>query len=320
MTRPKTELHPHVVAILEETERSDPFVAVRIKARVVAERYFEVFGEVPPFNMKAVASLQGLHWSDDNPRYSEDSEIVPRRDGRVEIRVNRDRPHTRQRFSIGHEIGHTLFPDYTVKVQCRKAIDRDWADPNDLIEALCDAAATEFLFPAPWFFQSIERLDMSAESIAGLASGYQASRDATVRRLVELNPMPLAAVFLRWKWKPTEISAMRRDKKQRRIPSVLSSQPQKKLRVDYAVINSTFASRYGDHIPKDKSVPSEGPIFDASTDQRCCDGVMSLELGSVYGRFRVAAIPLYTADDSLGDGGEVSVVAVLSPKGKSSAR
>ena len=32
------------------------------------------------------------------------------------MRLNPDRPVTRQRFSIGHEITHTFFPDHTSHV------------------------------------------------------------------------------------------------------------------------------------------------------------------------------------------------------------
>jgi hypothetical protein len=305
---------------MEEMKDDDPESAVRAKARLIVRDFCVAFDASPPFNLEAMASFRGLRASKQAPRHSKDSEIAPIGGGKVELRVNRDRPYTRQRFSIGHEVGHTLFPEYAVKVQCRKAIDRDWADPNDLIEALCDVASTELLFPLPWFSRSVEELDMTADSIGALATGYEASREATVRRLVEVHPSPLAAVFFHWKWKPTEMTAMSRDRTQRRLLGTPLAIPEKKLRVDYAVLNDGFAKKYGGHIPKDKSVPASGPIHDASCGQCCYDGTMSLELGSVRGRFSVAALPIYTSDDMLGDNGEVAVVAVLSPAKKPAAR
>lgn len=190
-----TSLHPHMRAVMDETGQHDSFAAVRAKAQSVGEQYHRLFGEEPPFNLDALASMRGLRLTDDAPRHSEHSEIAPEADGRVVLRLNRDRPHTRQRFSIGHEVGQILFPDYQVKLRCRKAIDRQCTN----------------------------------------------------------------------------------------------------------------------HIRSDQSVPSEGPIFDASANQTCCDGEAWLDLGSVHGRFTVHALPVYTPAQSLGPTGDCSVVAILSP-------
>ena len=152
----RSDLHEHIVAIMNETGEDDPYEAVRIKARAVASEYHLAFSEEPPFNVHAIASFRGLHWSDDDPRFSPDSEIAPEADGRVVLRVNTNRPLTRQRFSICHEIGHTLFPDYELAIRCRKGDERTYADPNDLLETLCDVAASELMFPAPWFKDRID--------------------------------------------------------------------------------------------------------------------------------------------------------------------
>lgn len=265
-------LHPHVRAIMDETGEDDPFAAVRVKAQRVAAEFFGLFNEAPPFNLKAMASARGLHWSDDDPRFSLDSEIAPEADGRVILRVNSSRPETRQRFSIGHEIGHTLFPEYHLAVRCRKAIERVWADPNDLLETLCDVAASELLLPTPWFTDRISVLSFSAENIADLATDYTASREATVRRLVELHPDPLAAVFFSWKLKPTEQRQASRDRRQQSLFGEPLPTPSPMLRVDYAILNSAFERTHTGHIPKDKSVPSEGPIHEASVTQLLQDG------------------------------------------------
>ncbi len=61
----RSELHEHIVSIMDETGEEDPFEAARVKARAVVTSFHQAFGETPPLNMKAVASLRGLHWSDD---------------------------------------------------------------------------------------------------------------------------------------------------------------------------------------------------------------------------------------------------------------
>jgi hypothetical protein len=264
--------------------------------------------------MKALASMRGLHWSDDDPRYSADSEIAPEADGRVVLRVNKNRPLSRQRFSIGHEIGHTLFPEYQLAVRCRKALDRSWADPSDMLETLCDVAASELLFPSPWFGDRVKLFDPSAGALAALADEYQASRDATIRRFVELADPPLAAVFFSWKLKPTEVRRAKRDRRQ--IPMFADLQPappQPMLRVDYAILSPSFASQCADHIPKDKSVRSEGSIFLASSTQSLQDGDCELDLGTVRGRFLVSVLPVFTPEEATGPEGACSVVALVRP-------
>ncbi len=307
-------IHPHIRAVMDETGEDDPVRAVRAKARSVFRQFHDAFDGSPPINLDALASFRGLHACADSPRYSADSEIAPNADGRVVLRVNRDRPFTRQRFSIGHEIGHTLFPEFQVTIRCRKALDRDWADPNDLLETLCDVAASEFLFPAPWFRERVTQMTLSGRVIVLLATDYEASREATVRRLVELYEQPLAAAFLSWKLKPTEVRQRALDRHQQRMfADDVIPDPQPKLRVDYAIVNGPFASVCCDHIPKDKSVPCEGPIHDASLTQEPADGSLWLDFGGLARQFTVHVVPIYTHPESTGPDGSVSVVAVLSP-------
>jgi len=310
----RSDLHEHIVAIMDETGEDDPYEAARIKARSVVATFHQTFGETPPFNMKAVASLRGLHWSDDDPRFSPDSEIAPESDGRVVLRVNKDRPLCRQRFSISHEIGHTLFPDYQLAVRCRKANDRVWADSSDLLETLCDVAASELMFPTPWFVDRITAMALSADSLASLADDYEASREATVRRYVELHPEPFAAVFFSWKLKPVEKREIQaRIRKKPLLPGMELSEPAPLLRVDYRIVNDAFASICTDFIPKDKSIPSEGPIYDASISQTPQDGTQRLDFGRLDRRFQIHALPIYTAENDLGPDGGSSVVALLKP-------
>lgn len=312
----RTALHEHVVAIMQETGAKDPFEAVRIKARAVVEDFTSTFCESPPFDVKAIASLRGLHLSDDDPRFSSDSEIAPEDDGRVVLRVNSAQPETRQRFSICHEIGHTLFPDYQLSVRCRKATNRAFADPNDLLEILCDTAASELMFPTPWFAERVAGMELSAGAVADLTKRYLGSREATVRRLVELHELPLAAVFISWKLKPTEIRAMKRDRNAKPLfEEIPIGLPSPMLRVDYAILNDSFKVSYTDHLPKDKSVPSNGPVFEASVSQQPRDGVVDLDLGTLLGRFAVHALPVFTQEDAMGPQDASSVVAILAPMG-----
>lgn len=305
-------LHPHVLTIMEETGETDAVSAIRVKARAVIETYHAQFQTPPPFNLKAMASLRGLHESDEAPRFSDDSEIAPDPEGRIILRINQNRPRTRQRFSTGHEIGHTLFPDFEQKVQCRKARNRDWSDPDDLLESLCDVAASEFLFPNPWFQDRMIAAPVSAQAIVQLAFEFQASPDATSRRFVELSSLPMAAICFVWKLKPTETLSVKNDRNQLKMfgdDHLPTAKPL--LRVEYFVPNQAFRSRTHDQIPKDKSVPSEGPIYEASVSQRPTDGEAWIDFGRVKRMFKIHAIPIFTPSELAGPNGEGSVIAVL---------
>jgi Zn-dependent peptidase ImmA (M78 family) len=301
------------VAIIEEMGVEDPREAVRQKARILLGNLLPLFPNEAPFNMQEIASCIGLHASDEEPRFSADSEIAPDSAGNVILRINKSRPITRQRFSIAHEIGHTLFPDYQLAVRCRKAHDKRWND-DDFLETLCDVAASEFMFPMPWFENSIATLQMTGEGIASLADKYQASREATVRRLVELHPEPMAAVYFSWKLKPEEHKQLRRNANQQFLfESLRPDEPTKKLRVDYPILNESFRSQVLDHIPVHKSIPNEGPIYQSATTLLPCDGTAVVSFGRIENKYRIIALPIYTDDADFGPKNARSVVALLRP-------
>lgn len=310
----RSELHEDILSIMDETGEEDPFEAVRFKARAVVADFHHAFPEAPPFDVNAMASMRGLHLSDDDPRFSADSEIAPEADGRVVLRINRSRPLTRQRFSVCHEIGHTLFPDYKLAVRCRKGNGGTFADPNDLLETLCDVAASELMFPTPWFRDRIERMELRAASLASLADEYQASREAMARRFVELHSEPLAAVFFSWKLKPTEARSVKaKSQMQPLFPDLDLAGPVPMLRVDYRIANASFDRVCSDYIPQDKSIPNEGPIYEASMSQELRDGEQQLDFGRLFRAFEIHTLPIFTAEDAVGPKGECSVVAVLRP-------
>lgn len=169
------------------------------------------------------------------------------------------------------------------------------------------------MFPNPWFRECVESLELTASNVAQLAGEYLASRDATIRRLVELHPEPMAAVFLSWKLKPTEQRLASRNRRQKALFDEPLAMPSPMLRVDYAILNNAFERVGTAYIPKDKSVPSKGSIHAASVTQTVQDGECFLDLGTLKGRFGVHALPVFTSENATGPDGASSVVAILHP-------
>lgn len=306
------QYHEHVQSVIEEMGVEDPREAIRLKMRNKIAEISSLFGE-PPYDLVAFASCVGLQWSDESPAFSDDSEIAPIAGGRMVLRVNQERPLTRQRFSIGHEIGHTLFPDYQYSVKCRKANERRWGD-DDLLESLCDVAASELMFPLPWFSNKIGAIQYTGADVAKLADDCLASREATVRRIVELSKLPMAAVFFSWKLKPVELRSLRRSKSQVSLfPDLEPPPPSAMLRVDYSILNGGFKSQFSDHIPEHKSIPSEGLVYDVSTSRVPGEGLLNLDLGTLKGRFKVVALPIFTEQSDIRDSTNSSVVVLILP-------
>lgn len=301
--------------LVQTTGAPDAKAAVRMLARQLIDLHVSAFGElVMPINVDVLASLRGINRSTEPPIHSPDAELVPDGTGGVTMRVNPDRPETRQRFSIAHEISHTFFPDYSTKAWCRTdARYRVRDNPDDFLEMLCDIGAAELLFPQPWFSSDAAEVQ-SGQALATLAGKYRGSREAAVRRFAELSPEPVAAVFFSWKLKPTQQGTVGRADQQNLfgIDPADELRDAVKLRIDYSVPSESFIAA-GHYLPKDKSVENEGPIYEAAVSGVPCDAECYLDLGPAAGTYRVWAVPIWTPDDQLGDEKENAVVALVRP-------
>jgi hypothetical protein len=97
----------------------------------------------PPFDPISLGESMGLEILANES--VKDARTVPTEAG-LRIEFNPNRPRPRIRYSIAHEIGHTLFPDCRAYVRNRSSYHElhgdDWQ-----IESLCNIAAAEFLMP-----------------------------------------------------------------------------------------------------------------------------------------------------------------------------
>jgi Zn-dependent peptidase ImmA (M78 family) len=315
VTPPVRSTDALIKELVRATGAVDAPAAIRLKARELIQLFVASFGEpTMPINVDVLASLRGIGRSEDMPRHSADAEIVPDGTGGVTMRVNPDRPETRQRFSVAHEISHTFFPDYSTKRWCRPdARFRDRTNPDEYLEMLCDIAAAELLFPQPWFSTDAATV-ADASGLVCLATTYHASREATIRRYAETSPESLAAVFFTWKLKPTQKATIG----QKGQVNLFGIRPEEqvrealRLRIEYTAMSEAFKAD-GHFLPKDKSVENEGPTYEAASTGNPAEGECFLDLGQAAGRYHVWAVPLWTADDQMGSNGESTVVAVLRP-------
>jgi hypothetical protein len=239
----RTTTQDLIDALVRSTSADNPVDAIKVKARNAIGRFRTTFGEpTMPLNVDALASLLGIGISDDAAVHSKDAELVPTGEGRVAIRVNPDRPETRKRFSVCHEVSHTFFPNYQVKMWCRTdARYRRRDNPDDLVEMLCDVGAAELIMPAPWFIQDAASV-ATGVGLVELASKYTVSQEATLRRFAEIHEGCVAAVFLSWKLKPTQQRTIG-NLNQRNLfgaAQIDHARGAKRLRLDYSIPSPEF--------------------------------------------------------------------------------
>jgi hypothetical protein len=246
--------HPSVIALVNDHgRRDDPVVIIRERARELVAGAKSLGWNGPPFDPRIMASLRDIEFRSYRLPPKQDAFIIPKGDNRLEIVFDPTRPSSRQNFSISHEISHTLFPDGYQMIRYRER-DRDRFDPDHELEYLCDVGAAEILLPADDFRSDLAVFGATLHAVSALRERYQASREAVVRRMVQVGQGQNAAVFLEYRLKPSERAAMRQ-LSFRGMDDV----PQPKLRIAYAVPSEQFTV----FLPPHKSIPDDSCVYRA---------------------------------------------------------
>lgn len=173
------------------------------------------------------------------------------------IRLRASDSPGRKRFTVFHEIKHTYLPGFVTATQyrCNPGIPLEAGRVRDRdMEALCDLGAVELLLPRRPFLADLVGNPPTLNLVEALADRYEASLEATARRLVTLRPEPTLLIVLE--------------------PACARSAPaaEPKLRVRWAQ-----ASGQWPYIPKNKSVPADSPLA------RPLLGEIIDEVGSITG-------------------------------------
>jgi hypothetical protein len=184
-----------VLALIEaDGTTDDAIVAIRRKARALIDEVRTTLGwEGPPFDPKDLASYRGYTVKSAREGFGpgQDACVTPGL-----IVLNLAKPPRRRRYSVAHEVVHTLFPDYEAEVRRAGALWRRDGDTDEL-EYLCQIGAAELLLPEFSFQPQLQSLGLSLETALRLAAEYDASTEATVRRCVDLWGEAAAAIFFR---------------------------------------------------------------------------------------------------------------------------
>ena len=102
------------------------------------------------------------------------------------IYINNSNPHTRQQFTLFHELAHLMNRTSGVDFRSDKFISR-LSGENRQIEIKCNKFAGEFLVPSIDFENEIQGIRINSDSIADLAKLYNISREVILRKLLDTN-------------------------------------------------------------------------------------------------------------------------------------
>ena len=175
-------------SVREFAKGTDPVDAIVRAARDVVVRAIDQGWSGPPFDPFALADLLRLDIvARDDVR---DARTVAVGHSKVRVEFNPNRPRGRVRYSVAHEIAHTLFPDCVKSTRYRAAQGDPTSDEWQL-EALCNIAAAEFLMPVG-SFPAPNRSELSVEHLLQLRARYDVSTEALFIRVAQVSAEPCA--------------------------------------------------------------------------------------------------------------------------------
>ncbi len=114
-------------------------------------------------------------------------------DDQAIITVNQNSLLTRQRFSIGHELGHWMNDRGQIDLACGTDKQERYYTGTDR-ESLANKFATELLLPSSMFIPRLAKRPPTLEVIKDLASLFRASFTATAQRTIDLGAYPAMIV------------------------------------------------------------------------------------------------------------------------------
>lgn len=281
---------------LEQARRQAPGRPEATLVTDLARRTLRELSAAPPVSHEIVASMRGI------VRIEEAAIpwagcLVRARDGLV-ITLRSGDGRGRKRFTAFHEIMHTYLPGFAVRPQYRcdpdTSPDRGRSRERRL-EALCDLGAAELLFPRPAFRDDTAGVVPTLPLAERLAERYDASVEATARRLVGLRS-PALLIALE--------PACR--------PRALREEP--KLRVQWVHLSGSWP-----FIPRHKSVPADSLLARPLAGERVEESATLVGLTADPIRDVRISASLYSYTDADGTQHD-RVLALITPDGTARRR
>ncbi len=171
------------LSVLNLAGKGDPIEVVIKKARNLVLNFIEKGGKdlpIDPFEIADFLKLKTL--PSENVR---DARTLFK-NGNFFIEFNPNRPKSRIRYSISHEIIHTLFPDCKDEIRNRATHSEMKSDEWQL-EMLCNIGASEILMPIG-SFPFLDSEELSIDTLINLRKKYDVSFESLLLRFIKLTP------------------------------------------------------------------------------------------------------------------------------------
>jgi O-acetyl-ADP-ribose deacetylase (regulator of RNase III) len=187
-------------SVLQMAEGRDPIQVVTLRAQQLALDALDAGWSGPPFDPFDLARLLRVPVvarQDQLDARTIKADSGPVDDRGIRIEYNPSRPEVRLRWSVAHEIAHTLFPDVADQVRHRTgsgAVPLE-ADDSWQLELLCNLAAGELLMPTTSFTEELPEGSLDIDLLMELRLRYGVSAEAVVRKAIEGTARP-AAILL----------------------------------------------------------------------------------------------------------------------------
>lgn len=175
-------------SVLRFAAGADPVLAIIRRARSVVAEALDDGWSGPPYDPIELARRLGVRVAGSDDVH--DARTVADDDGRLRIEFNPSRPRARIRYSIAHELAHTLFPDCAEHVRNRAAYHELTRDEWQL-EAMCNIAAAEFVMPLG-SFEELRSESLGIDDLLALRTRLEVSMEALLLRVVRLATAPVA--------------------------------------------------------------------------------------------------------------------------------
>ncbi len=160
---------------------ADPVQAVTEQARLLTMKAMQEGWSGPPYDPFALAEYMKIAVvaREDIP----EARTVSSRSGYV-IEFNPNRPRNRIRFSVCHELAHTLFPDCHERIRNR-VTHRDTKGDDWQLETLCNIGAAELIMPIGSMAGS-EGERLTIDGILEARKRYEVSSEAVLLRAIRI--------------------------------------------------------------------------------------------------------------------------------------
>jgi Zn-dependent peptidase ImmA (M78 family) len=201
----KTWTEPLVLGLVAEHPSHDARVAIEAYAEELRTKAQQ---DSLPINVDLVASVQGVMPRRGTHDFA--GRIYVETDGQLVMDLNAGDSRSRQRFTCGHEMMHTAFPNFRKEKRYRFDTWVGSKPLNQEEEYLCDFGAAALLMPANLVTGKYRLKDDGLKAVESLSHDAEVSLEAAGNRLAELAETPAAFMVFEHGYKPADRPALRR--------------------------------------------------------------------------------------------------------------